>query len=206
MIPVYRCRKMEPAVTLLAKHFRHVIVDATWWLFVAKRYRIRFDLVRRQGVRVYWDKTDSQIKAWREEGGILYNLHRKNFDEVTYGPHDARFFVITPRKVEFLDRSCEETRGIAVAYQPPTWELYHSYLYNRSERRSEKLMQREYDALSRLIKLVDSAPEITSSSLRLLFQKKYPQAQLPLSLSSSEFADELPADVVHEFRKDHGVP
>lgn len=196
MIPLYRCREIEPAVDLLGKNFRHVILNSVF--NVRSPMRVRCDLLR--SAIVYFAKTDSQRAAWKENGGILYVFLKKNYMDPTEGTHDAQFFVECPRTVDMLDEACQETRHIAVVFDPPPshWkELEHTVGRISSKKKSERLAKREWDRLYRVRELIARAPLLTPEAIATLLQDRGLQPQP----SSAPVPHEVLERVIHRVRE-----
>lgn len=182
MVPLYRCQQIEPVVNLLGKHFHHVVVSSAF--NCRHPIRMRADLITT--ARVYFAQTQSQIDSWQRNGGILYVLLKRQWDAPTFGPHDAIFFVESPRCVQFLDDACFETRYVAVVFEPPSWTAHEEFVQRRADRKAtRRLKSREWSKLARMQQLVAQAPMLNPISLGKLRRVLRAVEQPQLLLSSS---------------------
>lgn len=153
MIDLYKAYSMEPAVDLLAKNFRQVLVISSFYNHT--RIRLRADLLKEK--RIWFQGTERQIELWRQRGGVylswIWDLHE--------GPHDAIFISECPRQIEFLDRMCRKTRVIGCVYQPPTWRIHEETIIRRYRDRPLEIQLRSVDRLERIKQLMDRLPVLT---------------------------------------------
>lgn len=194
MIPLYRCRNLEPTIDLLARYFRHVVVNSNFNLNTT--VRLRADLLK-EAEGVFFSKTESQVELWQARGGVLHMMLKRSWDDPTAGPHDAILFVECPRSVELLDDACQETRSLAVVCLPKNWERHEHALKKITEGKDARLVKREFDKLERVKQLVTAGKFLNRSVLDRLSVPSQP------SLSC---APVLPAGVAHGIHKAHGVP
>lgn len=183
MIPLYRTPKMEQAVNTLAKHFRQVVVDTTYWCIPAIRFRP--DMIH--AASVYFARVPSQIVLWQNRGGVLIRWNRKT----EIGSYDAILFAECPRSVEYLDRYSSGARSIVVVYEPPTWRVHAQSVQKCFLQKSEHKRQTANFAFERMKQLHDASERLTPASLARLLLVHQGQIVPPSS------APVLPSDAEH---------
>lgn len=115
MTPLFQTDKTEWATTLLAKHYRHVVLRGTHVLST----RIRVD---RSKLGEFFlgrnaDHAKHQVDLWREQGGILLDYQNGNLPI----PHEAHVFCECPMSPRLLEGATAKTLALAVVYRPPSW-------------------------------------------------------------------------------------
>ncbi len=165
MIPVYRTRHPENAVTALLDSGLKVLVNCVYENYERghdMRVRFRADLVRDE--RIFFAKVYSQQRRWKERGGAIIAW---TWAHSLAHYADAIVYQECPKSMEMLWKSAE-AGVLAVVYQPPSWIAYETILRERKAGKPKKLSI----ALTKWATVrdyVDGCPRLTSQSLgRLL--------------------------------------
>ena len=186
MIPIYRAGKMEPAVNLMAKHIRNVLVDTSLW--VRPNITIRSNMI---DCAVYFDRVPSQGVLWQNNGGVLIRRNR-NIDY----DNDAIFFCECPRSIEILDRAARLTRSFVVVYQPPTWRPFFDTVEKRFALKSEKQRYIARANLERVHQLLESSEIFTPRTLARILLVRQGQIPRPSSAPGLPSDEERSADML----------
>ena len=171
MIPVYRTIHPEETINLLALHYRRVLCNCKFSI-AKERRRLLADKLRPSP---YFDKTESQINLWQNNGGILIawdmNWERR------YGPHEVMYFAECPSNVDRLDVQTQNTSTLAVIYTPPDWGPHRRIIKERYTEKADWKKLRAQDRLERMIQLVEAAPKFTPRVIEELRQSQQDQPQ-----------------------------
>lgn len=173
MTPLFRTSQMEWSANLLAKHFRQVLVDAAY--YCRPSIRIRADRLIQN--RVYFDRTQSQITLWQNNGGILLRWDRRRDP----GEYEAILYSECPRSIEFLDRYAQGARWLVVVYEPREWRVHFENIRKRNVAKPPKRLRSAVEGLERVKQLVESAERFTSHSLARLLLAHQGQIAPPSS-------------------------
>lgn len=159
---------MESAANLLVKHFRQVLVRASY----ENHVRIRFRADDLRDPRCFFNKVSSQRKKWEERGGALITWRDDNRE----GPHDAILFVECPKSMEHLYRAQLATRTVGVVYEPPTWKPFVDLLHWRHSEHPAKL-KRQLERLEIIRAFVEALPPFTPKRLSTLLRARQVSSQ-----------------------------
>ncbi len=174
---------MEPAANLLVKHFRQVLIRASY----ENHTRIRFRADDLRDPRCFFNKTASQRKKWEERGGALITWRDDNRE----GPHDAILYVECPKSMEHLYRAQLATRTIGVVYEPPTWAPFDALLHWRHHEHPAKL-RRQLERLEIMKGFVAQLPQFTPARLKTLLRARPVSSRSSSFLLSPEAAERSP--------------
>jgi hypothetical protein len=173
MIPLYRTHRMESAVNLLVRQFRHVLVRAHY----DNAIRIRFRAGKLRDPRVFFGKVPSQFDRWQKKGGVLISWWRPNMNFT----HDACLFVECPKSIEEVRRALAMTTIVGVIYEPPTWRPHEETIRKRTVNRHPASYPGRMERLAIIREYVEDLPWLTSRALASLLRAR----QRELSQSST---------------------
>ena len=154
---------MESAANRLVKHFRQVLIRASY----ENQVRIRFRADDLRDPRCFFNKVPSQRRKWEELGGALITWRDNNLE----GPHDAILFVECPKSMEHLYRAQLATRMVGVVYEPPTWKPFVDLLHWRHSDHPAKL-RRQLERLEIIRAFVAMLPPFTPLRLKTLLRAR----------------------------------
>jgi len=161
LIPIFRTRHMESAVNLLLKNFRTVLVYCAYAnVHHGRDLRVRFRADKIKDQRVFFDRTKSQVKRWRERGGALIVWSNRN----RMRDYDAMVFAEAPRRIEALYEAQKCARHCAVIYEPPSWNPHIEITKLRHAEHPAKLRRAVRD-LAIMESYVSSLPLLSRRSL-----------------------------------------
>lgn len=164
---------MEWSANLLVRHYRLVLIRAAYMNYT----RIRFRADHLVDERVFFDKVVSQRERWVEAGGAIISY------KYTVMPldHDAILFVECPKFLRMMNAAWQNTKSVAVIYEPPTWKPHEEQIRRVCEGYNPGRLRRHLEELSITRGFVEQLPEITAQRLETLKRR----AQEAASRSSS---------------------